>query len=64
MRSRALLLLLSVTCVPPLTAAPPAAHSPPARITILYDAFGGAAGLTQDWGFSALIEYEGRRILF
>lgn len=36
----------------------------PARVTILYDAFGKAANLTMDWGFSALVEYEGKRILF
>jgi 7,8-dihydropterin-6-yl-methyl-4-(beta-D-ribofuranosyl)aminobenzene 5'-phosphate synthase len=36
----------------------------PARVTILYDAFGDRAGLERDWGFSALIEYGGRRILF
>jgi 7,8-dihydropterin-6-yl-methyl-4-(beta-D-ribofuranosyl)aminobenzene 5'-phosphate synthase len=40
------------------------ASASPARITILYDAFGGAPGLTQDWGFAALIEYGGHRILF
>ncbi len=34
------------------------------RITILYNAFGVAPGLTRDWGFSALIEYQGKRILF
>jgi 7,8-dihydropterin-6-yl-methyl-4-(beta-D-ribofuranosyl)aminobenzene 5'-phosphate synthase len=36
------------------------------RVTILYDAFGkpGAAKLTQDWGYSALVEYGGKRILF
>jgi 7,8-dihydropterin-6-yl-methyl-4-(beta-D-ribofuranosyl)aminobenzene 5'-phosphate synthase len=39
---------------------------PPAggRVTILYDAFGDRAGLERDWGFSALIEYGGKRILF
>jgi 7,8-dihydropterin-6-yl-methyl-4-(beta-D-ribofuranosyl)aminobenzene 5'-phosphate synthase len=41
-----------------------AAHAPPARVTILYDAFGERAGLERDWGFAALVEYEGRRILF
>lgn len=40
----------------------PAAVEP--RITVLYDAFGGGAGLRQDWGFAALIEYGGHRILF
>lgn len=35
------------------------------RITNLYDAFGApSAGLIQDWGFAALIEYGGKRILF
>jgi 7,8-dihydropterin-6-yl-methyl-4-(beta-D-ribofuranosyl)aminobenzene 5'-phosphate synthase len=35
-----------------------------ARITILYDAFGRDASLQKDWGFSALIEMRGKRILF
>jgi len=34
------------------------------RITILYDAFGEDSAMTKDWGFSALIEYGGKRILF
>jgi 7,8-dihydropterin-6-yl-methyl-4-(beta-D-ribofuranosyl)aminobenzene 5'-phosphate synthase len=34
------------------------------RITILVDAFGQNATLKQDWGFSALVEFEGKRILF
>jgi len=37
---------------------------PAARVTILYDAFGDRPGLERDWGYSALIEYGGRRILF
>jgi len=40
---------------------------PPATattVTILYDAFGGGPGLVRDWGFAALIEYQGKRILF
>ena len=32
------------------------------RITILYDAFGPPSSLKMDWGFAALIEYNGRRI--
>jgi 7,8-dihydropterin-6-yl-methyl-4-(beta-D-ribofuranosyl)aminobenzene 5'-phosphate synthase len=36
----------------------------PHRVTILYDAFGGRPGLIRDWGFAALIEYGGKRILF
>ena len=34
------------------------------RVTILYDAFGDAKAVTKDWGFSALVEHEGKRILF
>ena len=34
------------------------------RVTILYDAFGDAKELTNDWGFSALVEHDGKRILF
>jgi|SRR5690348_1777941 7,8-dihydropterin-6-yl-methyl-4-(beta-D-ribofuranosyl)aminobenzene 5'-phosphate synthase len=34
------------------------------RITILYDAFSDSKDITKDWGFSALIEHEGKRILF
>jgi 7,8-dihydropterin-6-yl-methyl-4-(beta-D-ribofuranosyl)aminobenzene 5'-phosphate synthase len=47
--------------------AAPAGASPlpsPNRVTILYDAFGGRPGLTRDWGFAALVEYRGKRILF
>lgn len=34
------------------------------RVTILFDAFGKVPALTKAWGFSALVEYEGKRILF
>jgi 7,8-dihydropterin-6-yl-methyl-4-(beta-D-ribofuranosyl)aminobenzene 5'-phosphate synthase len=34
------------------------------QITILYDVFGDHPGLIRDWGFAALIEYGGKRILF
>ncbi len=34
------------------------------RVTILYDAFSDSKELTKDWGFSALVEHEGTRILF
>lgn len=34
------------------------------RITILYDAFGKDGAMKKDWGFSALVEINGRRILF
>jgi 7,8-dihydropterin-6-yl-methyl-4-(beta-D-ribofuranosyl)aminobenzene 5'-phosphate synthase len=35
-----------------------------AKITILYDAFGNDAAMKKDWGFSALVEVGGKRILF
>ena len=35
-----------------------------ARITILYDAFGKDASMQKDWGYSALVEVAGKRILF
>ncbi len=34
------------------------------KVTILYDAFGESKGLTKDWGYSALVEHNGKRILF
>jgi 7,8-dihydropterin-6-yl-methyl-4-(beta-D-ribofuranosyl)aminobenzene 5'-phosphate synthase len=34
------------------------------RVTILYDAFGPPSNLKLDWGFAALVEYGGKRILF
>jgi 7,8-dihydropterin-6-yl-methyl-4-(beta-D-ribofuranosyl)aminobenzene 5'-phosphate synthase len=36
----------------------------PSRVTILYDSFGKSPALTMDWGFAALVEYGGKRILF
>jgi 7,8-dihydropterin-6-yl-methyl-4-(beta-D-ribofuranosyl)aminobenzene 5'-phosphate synthase len=35
-----------------------------ARITVIYDAFGKSPGMQEDWGYAALIEYAGKRILF
>jgi 7,8-dihydropterin-6-yl-methyl-4-(beta-D-ribofuranosyl)aminobenzene 5'-phosphate synthase len=35
-----------------------------AQITVLYDAFGNSSGMRRDWGYAALIEYGGKRILF
>ncbi len=34
------------------------------RVTILYDAFGKDSAMKKDWGFSALVEYDGKRVLF
>ena len=62
MTAAASLLLLLVSSTG-LAASPPPAPGP-TTVTILYDAFGRRDGLVQDWGFAALIEYQGRRILF
>jgi 7,8-dihydropterin-6-yl-methyl-4-(beta-D-ribofuranosyl)aminobenzene 5'-phosphate synthase len=42
----------------------PAASAQEPRITVLYDAFGKVPGLKKDWGYSALVEAGGKRILF
>ena len=34
------------------------------QITVLYDAFGRITAMKKDWGFAALVEIGGRRILF
>src|SRR5215510_12095976 len=34
------------------------------QITIIYDAFGSDPKMTKGWGFSALVEIAGKRILF
>lgn len=53
-------LLILVSLAPnPANAAPAAA-----QVTVLYDAFGKASDLQRDWGYSALVEYDGKRILF
>jgi 7,8-dihydropterin-6-yl-methyl-4-(beta-D-ribofuranosyl)aminobenzene 5'-phosphate synthase len=58
----AMLLAGWVTALPVHSAA--GDNSGQAQITIVYDAFGKASALQKDWGFSALIEYGGKRILF
>jgi 7,8-dihydropterin-6-yl-methyl-4-(beta-D-ribofuranosyl)aminobenzene 5'-phosphate synthase len=45
-------------------ASPVHAQSSAAQITVLYDAFGKNSTMKKDWGFSALIEYGGKRVLF
>ncbi len=45
-------------------ATPTTTAAAPARITILYDAFGSDPTMTKDWGYSALVEVNGKRILF
>jgi 7,8-dihydropterin-6-yl-methyl-4-(beta-D-ribofuranosyl)aminobenzene 5'-phosphate synthase len=58
-------LLLVVGWVTTTPAAPAAtADAAKAQITILYDAFGKPSAMQRDWGYAALIEYGGKRILF
>src|SRR3954452_9072203 len=50
-----------ISMAAPVKAAAPESKS---QITILYDAFGTDPSMTKDWGFSALVEVAGKRILF
>jgi 7,8-dihydropterin-6-yl-methyl-4-(beta-D-ribofuranosyl)aminobenzene 5'-phosphate synthase len=54
---------LALACMLALATVTGSAQSPN-RITIIVDAFGRDATLRQDWGFSALVEYGGTRVLF
>jgi len=65
------LLIMSLLCL--LAAGCSTAQAPPEksglsspafRITVLYDAFGKSSAMKKDWGYAALIEYQGKRILF
>src|SRR6185312_7808661 len=58
--------LLSLALFLPVLAPKPHVSASPGvnRVTILYDAFGNRPGLTRDWGFAALVQYGGKRILF
>ena len=58
-------LLLLVGCATTTSATPTASAGPSkAQITILYDAFGKDSAMKKDWGYAALVEYGGKRILF
>ena len=58
-------LLLFIECAMTIFAAPTANAAPGnAQITVLYDAFGKASTMRKDWGYAALVEYGGKRILF
>ena len=58
----AVLLAACATTASPLTAADREVTK--AQITVLYDAFGKPSAMQKDWGYAALIEYAGKRILF
>src|SRR5438094_3114184 len=51
----------AATTLPPQAAR---ADSAKAQSTSLYDAFGKSSRMQKDWGYAALIEYGGKRILF
>jgi 7,8-dihydropterin-6-yl-methyl-4-(beta-D-ribofuranosyl)aminobenzene 5'-phosphate synthase len=57
-------ILLGVLIVISLVLAGTVAAETPNRVTIIYDSFGKSPALTMDWGFAALVEYGGKRILF
>jgi 7,8-dihydropterin-6-yl-methyl-4-(beta-D-ribofuranosyl)aminobenzene 5'-phosphate synthase len=58
-------LLLFIACAATILAAPMASAAPgKAQITVLYDAFGKQSTMQKDWGYAALIECDGKRILF
>lgn len=57
--------LLALFCAATVSAAPmPPTGPAQAQITVLYDAFGKSSDMHKDWGYAALVEYGGRRILF
>ena len=59
------LLVLSLASCSEVIKPSAAANNPAkAQITVLYDAFGKNPALQKDWGYAALIEYGGKRILF
>jgi 7,8-dihydropterin-6-yl-methyl-4-(beta-D-ribofuranosyl)aminobenzene 5'-phosphate synthase len=45
-------------------AAGASANTAKSQITVLYDAFGKDSVMQKDWGYAALVEYGGERILF
>ena len=55
---------LSAICVATSSAGSTVPDAGNAQITILYDAFGKSSAMQKDWGYSALVEYGGKRILF
>jgi 7,8-dihydropterin-6-yl-methyl-4-(beta-D-ribofuranosyl)aminobenzene 5'-phosphate synthase len=63
--ARSARILLLVGCAILISITPRASASPPKpQITVLYDAFGKDPAMQKDWGYAALVEYGGKRILF
>lgn len=62
-RSTVILLLVGWAMTTSTTSLANAGATKP-QITILYDAFGKDSVMQKDWGYAALVEYGGKRILF
>ena len=60
MRRYVLFAVLTISAAA-IAASPAYAQSSAGQITVLYDAFGKTSTLKKDWGFSALVEYGGKR---
>ncbi|MGH8750324.1 MAG: MBL fold metallo-hydrolase [Burkholderiales bacterium] len=58
------LILVSLLLVSCNASNPSVPAAPASKITIIYDAFGKPSAMQKDWGFAALIEINGKRILF
>lgn len=56
--------LLALFASPAWSQEPKTVDASPARVTVLYDAFGKDSNVRKDWGFSAFVEIGGKRILF
>lgn len=54
----------TATLVAPFAIGTAMAQPQAGRVTILFDAFGRPSDLRRGWGYSSLVEYGGRRILF
>ena len=64
---RSFFLLLLFSIAPPVKSAatrPSTVVDEAVRITVLYDAFGSDPAMRKDWGYAALVEYGGKRMLF
>jgi 7,8-dihydropterin-6-yl-methyl-4-(beta-D-ribofuranosyl)aminobenzene 5'-phosphate synthase len=62
--ARYALIKIAALILAAISTSPAHAQSSTGQITVLYDAFGKTSTMRKDWGFSALIEYGGKRILF
>jgi len=64
MRPMLALVLFLAGCAGAAPAPSAARDTSKQQITVLYDAFGKPSQMEKDWGFAALVEYGGKRILF